>query len=121
MTTTGSLFSGYRGLDAAVEEHFGATPAWSCDNDPDASRLLAHHWPTVPNLGDITAVDWSTVEQVEILTGGWPCQPWSVAGKRKGKADARALWPEVERAVRALRPRLVVLENVPNIRAQVAA
>lgn len=104
-----------RGLDMAVEEHFGATPAWSCDNDPDASRLLAHHWPAVPNLGDITAVDWSAVEPVEILTGGWPCQPWSVAGKRKGKADARALWPEVERAVRALRPRLVVLENVPNI------
>ena len=111
----GSLFSGAGGLDMAVEAVFGATTAWHCEVDPAASKVLAHRWPSVPNLGDITKVDWNTVEPVDILCGGWPCQPWSIAGQKKGVEDERALWPEVARAVRALRPRMVVLENVPTI------
>jgi DNA (cytosine-5)-methyltransferase 1 len=111
----GSLFTGYGGLDLAAEEFYTAEVAWSCDIDLGASKILAHRYPDAPNLGDITAVDWSTVEPVNILTGGWPCQPFSLAGKQKGAADERALWPEVVRAVRTLRPGHVVLENVAAI------
>lgn len=111
----GSLFTGYAGLDLGVRAALGGEIAWHCDNDPAAAAVLAHHWPDVPNLGDITAVDWQTVDPVDVLTGGWPCQPWSHAGQRKGADDDRALWPEVARAVREIRPRHLVLENVPGI------
>jgi DNA (cytosine-5)-methyltransferase 1 len=111
----GSLFTGYGGLDCAVEQFFNGETVWTCDNDPGASKIIAHRYPDIPNLGDVTKADWTQVEPVEILTGGWPCQPFSHAGKRLGAADERALWPEVARAVRALRPRYVVLENVAAI------
>jgi DNA (cytosine-5)-methyltransferase 1 len=64
--------------------------------DPAPSRVLARHWPDVPNLGDITAVDWRTVEPVDVLTGGTPCQDVSHAGQRRGMrpgTDIRAWWP----------------------------
>ncbi|MCY0959632.1 DNA cytosine methyltransferase [Streptomyces sp. H27-H5] len=85
----GSLCSGYGGLDMAVMDLLGATVAWHCQYDPDdkhqyAARILAHHWPHVPNHGDVTAVDWSAVEPVDILTAGFPCQDVSLAGKRAG-------------------------------------
>lgn len=108
----GSLCSGYAGLDMAVEDALGATTAWFCEYDRDPSAILAHHWPHVPNHGDVKATDWSQVEPVDILTAGYPCQPFSHAGKRKGSDDPRHLWPDVARAIGALRPRLVVLENV---------
>lgn len=110
----GSLFSGARagGLDLAVEAVFGGRTVWHCEQDAAASKVLAYRWPGVPNLGDITAVDWAQVEPVDIICGGWPCQPFSVAGKRKGADDERALWPEVARALRVVRPRIVALENV---------
>jgi DNA (cytosine-5)-methyltransferase 1 len=111
----GSLFSGAAGLDLAVEAVFGAHTVWHVELDPAASKVLAHRYPGVVNHRDITAVDWATVEPVDILCGGWPCQPWSSAGKRLGESDERALWPEVARAVRILRPRIVALENVPGI------
>jgi len=113
----GSLFSGYRGLDIAAEGFFGAQTIWWSDIDPGAVKINEHHWPDQPNLGDITTVEWSEVAPVDILTGGWPCQPFSVAGKRKGASDERALWPYLARAVRALRPSYVVLENVAAIAA----
>ena len=69
------------------------------------------HWPAL-NLGDITTVDWSTVEPVDLLTAGYPCQPFSTAGRRKGTDDERHLWPHVADAVRVLRPRRAFLENV---------
>lgn len=122
----GSLFSGAGGLDMAVEAVFGGRTVWHCEVDPAASKVLAHRRPDVLNLGDITEVNWNALRfhiddlpgvsfKVDILCGGWPCQPWSVAGKKKGTDDERALWPYVTRAVRALRPRWVVLENVPNV------
>ncbi|WP_244190662.1 DNA cytosine methyltransferase [Streptomyces caeruleatus] len=85
----GSLCSGYGGLDMAVCDVLGASVAWHCQYDPDdkhqyAARILAHHWPDVPNHGDVTAVEWSDVEPVDVLTAGFPCQDVSLAGKRAG-------------------------------------
>lgn len=108
----GSLCSGYRGLDAAVEAVFGGTTAWVSDIDPGASAILAHHWPQVPNLGNLTTVDWSAVEPVDIVCGGYPCQPFSDAGKRLGVNDERHIWPYIATALRVLRPRYAIFENV---------
>lgn len=108
----GSVCSGYRGLDAAVEAVFGGTTAWVADIDPGANQILAHHWPDVPNLGDITTVDWAAVEPVDILCGGYPCQPFSDAGLRKGTEDERHIWPFIADALRVLRPRYAIFENV---------
>ncbi|AYR02558.1 DNA methylase [Gordonia phage Bibwit] len=110
----GSLFSGYGGLDLAVEAAFGAEPAWFVEFDDAPSRILAHHWPHVPNYGDVTAIDWTQVEPVDVLTGGFPCQDVSAAGRRAGMADGTrsGLWSHMAAAIDALRPRWVVIENV---------
>jgi len=75
----GSLFSGTGGLDLAVEQVTGARPAWFVENEPAPSKILAHHWPDVPNLGDVTQIDWAAMggdandsHRVDILTGGYP-------------------------------------------------
>jgi DNA (cytosine-5)-methyltransferase 1 len=111
---TGSLFSGYAGLDAAVNEMFGAETAWFSEFDKGPSKILAHRFPGVPNHGDITKIDWSTVEPVDILTGGSPCQDLSHAGKRAGMTEGTRsnLWVAMREAIAALRPSLVVWENV---------
>jgi len=112
----GSLCTGYGGLDMAVQQVLGGDVVWHSDVDPGASALLAHHHPEVPNLGDLTAVDWAQVladlGPVDVVTGGYPCQPFSLAGDRKGTDDARHIWPHIATALDALRPRIVVLENV---------
>jgi len=108
----GSLCSGYRGLDMAVEQVFGGTTAWVSDIDPGANKILAHHWPEVPNLGDLTTTAWDQVEPVDIVCGGYPCQPFSTAGKRKGTSDERHIWPDIARALGVLRPRIAIFENV---------
>lgn len=114
----GSLCSGYGGLDMAVQAAVpGAEVAWHAQYDPDdrhqyAARILEHRFPGVPNHGDVTAETWFGVEPVDILTAGYPCQPISWAGQGRTTEDARWLWPHVARAVRLLRPRLVLLENV---------
>jgi DNA (cytosine-5)-methyltransferase 1 len=119
----GSLFSGYGGLDLAVAEVLGGTVAWHCENDTAASRVLAHHWPDVPNLGDITAVDWSTVEPVDVLTGGFPCQDVSHAGRRAGLGPGTrtGLWSAMADAIDHLRPALVIAENVRGLLSARAA
>lgn len=108
----GSLCTGYGGLDLAASAVFDLEPVFHAETDPAASRVLARHWPDVPNLGDITALDWTTVPRVDVLGAGYPCQPESLGGKRKGVDDARWIWPAVAQAVRVLRPRIVLLENV---------
>lgn len=114
----GSLFSGYGGLDLAALQLFPqSSVAWHCEWDDAPAKILDHHWPTVPNLRDVTGVDWSTVEPVDILTGGYPCQPFSAAGQRKGTDDERHLWPYVRDAIRILRPRFTLLENVAGHRS----
>lgn len=112
MTRIGSLCTGYGGLDHAAQTVLGGDLAWVCDPDPGAATLLAHRYPHIPNHHDLTVIDWTTAEAVDVLTAGWPCQPFSLAGRRKGAADERAIWPHIARAVRDLRPRHVVLENV---------
>ena len=112
----GSLCSGAGGLDMAVEHVFGARTVWHCETDPAASKVLAHRWPGVPNYGDITSLDF-LAEPVDILTAGYPCQPFSHAGRRKGTDDERHLWPHVWEAIRRLQPRYTVLENVAGHRS----
>ncbi|MFJ1539198.1 DNA cytosine methyltransferase [Micromonospora chalcea] len=113
MHRLGSLCTGYGGLDLAAEAVLGPLEhAWHAEIDPHASTVLAHHWPATPNLGDLTAVDWTQAEPIDVLTAGYPCQPLSLAGRRAGLTDERWIWDDVIRAVRALRPRLVLLENV---------
>lgn len=104
----GSLFSGYGGLDLAV----GGDLAWYCEVEPAACKVLEVHHPGVPNLGDITQVNWSDVPPVDVITGGYPCQPFSTAGHRKGTNDERHLWPYVREALRHLQPHTALLENV---------
>lgn len=111
----GSLFSGYGGLDLAAQAVYpDATPAWHVEFDDAPARILAHHWPEVPNMHDVTTVDWAAVEPVDILTGGFPCQDVSVAGRRAGMTDGTrsGLWSHMVRAIDELRPGLVVIENV---------
>ena len=110
----GSLFSGYGGLDLAVTAVTGAEVAWHCEWDDAPSKVLADNFPGVPNYRDVSKVDFSQVEQVDILTGGFPCQDLSLAGKRAGlKEGTRSgLWSEFARAIETIRPRLVVIENV---------
>ena len=108
----GSLCSGCGGLDLAAMAVFGAVPVFHAETDPAAARVLAHRFPGVANLGDITAIDWSAVPRVDVLCAGYPCQTDSLAGQRKGVDDARWIWPAVAGAVRVLRPRIVLLENV---------
>lgn len=109
----GSLFTGYGGLDMASRAVFGGELAWVSDNHPSAVKLLAHRHPEVPNLGDITAIDWAQVELVDLIAAGFPCQDISNAGQRAGIEGARSgLWSYVGDAVRVLRPQHLVLENV---------
>ncbi|MFR9723568.1 DNA cytosine methyltransferase [Streptomyces sp. MS19] len=110
----GSVCTGYGGLDMAVAEVFGGRVVWVADPDPGASAILAHRFPGVPNLGDIRAVDWAGVEPVDVVIGGYPCQPFSLAGELKGTADERHLWPDIARALGVLRPRYAIFENVAN-------
>lgn len=109
----GSLCSGYGGLDTAVRTVFGGSVVWHADSDPGAAAILTHHWPHTPNLGDIAATDWRAVPPVDVLTAGYPCQPFSLAGRQKGLADDRHIWPHIATALRVLRPRYAIFENVP--------
>jgi DNA (cytosine-5)-methyltransferase 1 len=85
---------------------------WHFEVDKYASQVLDARWPGVPNYGDITSADFCQVEPVDVLTAGYPCQPFSFAGKQLGEFDERHLWPSVASAIRQLRPRHVLLENV---------
>lgn len=116
MTTIGSLFTGYGGLDMGVAMAIDpdARVAWTSDIEPGPRKLAQVRWPDTPNLGDITAIDWADVEPVDIICGGSPCQDLSLAGKRAGMASGTrsGLWESMAAAVETIRPRLVVWENV---------
>ena len=110
----GSLFSGYGGLTMAVEAVFGGDLAWVADISPGARKVLAERFPDVPNLGDLTAVDWSSVPPVDVIEGGSPCQDLSVSGRRAGMTGSTrsGLWESMRRAIETLRPQWVIWENV---------
>lgn len=107
--TVGSLFSGIGGLDLGLERA-GMDVIWQSEIDPYACQVLGKHWPHTPNLGDITAIDWSTVERPDVICGGYPCPAFSQAAR--GRNVAPDLWPHMRAAIAALRPAYAVLENV---------
>ena len=110
----GSICSGYGGLDTAVAEIFGAEVAWFFEYDKAPSKILAHHWPEIPNYGDVTTADWAAIEQVEIICGGTPCQDLSGVGKRAGMTEGTRsnLWVAMREAIAIQQPRNVVWEKV---------
>lgn len=110
------LFEGYGGTSMAAARVLGElNTLWVSDVKPAACTLLDYRRPDVPNLGDMTQIDYMEQSPVDVLTASWPCQPHSSAGKRLGEADPRALWPHVARAVGHLRPAVFLGENVARI------
>lgn len=108
----GSLFSGIGGFDLAAE-WMGWENVFHCEWNEFGQKVLKHYWPNAESFSDITKTDFTKYYgTVDIITGGFPCQPYSSAGKRKGKEDERHLWPEMCRAIREVSPRFVVGENV---------
>jgi DNA (cytosine-5)-methyltransferase 1 len=109
--TVGSLFSGIGGLDLGLERA-GMEVIWQSEIDPYGCRVLKKHWPEVVNHGNIKEIKWGNVVRPDIICGGYPCQPFSTAGKRNGTDDPRHLWPWVREAISELRPKYAILENV---------
>lgn len=108
----GSLFSGIGGFDLAAE-WMGWNNVFHCEWNPFGQKVLKHYWQNAISYGDITQTDFTIHRgNIDILTGGFPCQPYSVAGKRLGKEDERHLWPEMLRVIREVSPTYIVGENV---------
>ena len=108
----GSLFSGIGGFDLAAE-WMGWENKFHCEWNPFGQKVLHYYWPNAEQFTDITKTDFTKYEgTIDIISGGFPCQPYSSAGKRLGKEDERHLWPEMLRAIREIQPRWVVGENV---------
>jgi DNA (cytosine-5)-methyltransferase 1 len=110
--THGSLFSGIGGFDLAAH-WMGWDNIFHCEWNEFGQKVLKHHFPTSTSYNDITKTDFTIHRgEIDILTGGFPCQPYSTAGLRKGKADERHLFPEMLRAIKEIKPRWVIGENV---------
>ena len=108
------LFSGIGGFALAAKWN-GFRTVGFCDNEPYAQAVLRKHWPDVPIHDDIRKVRGDLYAGVTLLTGGFPCQPFSVAGKQRGKTDDRYLWPEMLRVIREAGPTWILGENVAGI------
>lgn len=111
-----SLFSGIGGIDLAAEWAGIETVAF-CEREPFCQKVLAKHWPNIPIYDDVCTLTKERLEQdgigtIDLIFGGYPCQPFSLAGDRQGQNDDRHLWPEYFRLVQAIRPRWVIGENV---------
>jgi DNA (cytosine-5)-methyltransferase 1 len=113
--TFGSLFAGIGGIDRGLE-NAGWACRWQVEVEPFCQAVLAAHWPHVQRYGDIKRMDIEQLADVDLIAGGFPCQPHSLAGKRKGTADERWLWPWFARVIECLGPRYVLIENVPGLR-----
>lgn len=114
MITVGSLFTGIGGIDLGLERS-GMEIKWQVENDEYCTHVLEKHWPTVRRFTDVRELSGSSLETVDVICGGFPCQPVSTAGQRKAQADPRWLWPEFARLVDELRPEYVIVENVPGL------
>lgn len=114
MIKVGSLFSGIGGLELGLERA-GMKTIWQVEWDSFARKVLEKHWPGVPKYEDIKTVDFKSLPKPDLICGGFPCQPISCAGKRKGDKDERWLWPEFYRAICETQPRWVLVENVPGL------
>lgn len=112
--TFGSLFAGIGGFDLGLERA-GMKCLWQCEKDPYALKVLEKHWPDVRRYDDITTLDSAALAPVDLICGGFPCQPFSVAGKRKGAGDDRFLWPAMLKVIETVRPTWVLGENVPGL------
>jgi DNA (cytosine-5)-methyltransferase 1 len=110
--SVGSLFTGIGGIDLAAE-WAGMEITWQCEKEEFCQKVLRKHWPGVDLHDDITTLD-GTKLRADVIAGGFPCQPYSIAGKRGGEEDYRALWGEMFRIIEEVRPRWVVGENVAN-------
>ena len=112
----GSLFSGIGGIELGFERE-GFETRWFVENNPYCQEVLKQHFPKATIYGDITKLDFSKLEQVEVLTGGFPCQDISVAGYKMGIKEGKrsSLWQYYKEAIRVLRPEYAVIENVPNL------
>jgi DNA (cytosine-5)-methyltransferase 1 len=112
--THGSLFSGIGGFDLAA--HWcGVKTLWQVEREPFCQNLLKQHFPKTKLFDDVTKVGKNELQPVSIISGGFPCQPFSHAGKRKGKTDNRYLWPDMFRVIKELQPNYIIGENVPGI------
>jgi DNA (cytosine-5)-methyltransferase 1 len=115
MLTHGSLFSGIGGFDLAAQ-WAGIKTVWQVENDPFCNKVLEKHFPNAKRFGDIKTVrGGADLQPVDIISGGFPCQPFSCAGKRRGAEDDRFLWPEMLRIISEVRPTWAICENVPGI------
>jgi DNA (cytosine-5)-methyltransferase 1 len=116
----GSLCTGYGGLDIAVLAVFGGKLAWCADNDTHVSTILPARYPDVPNLGDVTTLDWAKVPAVDVLCTGFPCQDISFSGRGAGieKGVRSGIWKNIVIGIRELRPTVIVVENVAAIRSR---
>jgi len=106
------LFSGIGGFALAAKLAGGIKTIGFSEIDPYANTILKRHWPEVPNYGDIRNVP---PIRCDLITGGFPCQPFSIAGKRRSKSDPRHLWPQMLRVISECKPTWVLGENVPHI------
>lgn len=115
MREVGSLFSGIGGIELGLERTGYFKTKWFVENNEFCQRILARHWPGIPIHGDITTLDFSKLPKVDMLTGGFPCQDISVAGRGAGiREGARSgLWFYFAKAIGILRPRYALIENVP--------
>lgn len=114
----GSLFAGIGGNELAAQ-WMGWENVFSVECDPFCQKVLRHHFPTTHHYGDIRKFDGTKYRgQIDILTGGFPCQPFSAAGRRRGTEDDRFLWPEMLRVIREIQPAWIVAENVRGITTQ---
>jgi DNA (cytosine-5)-methyltransferase 1 len=106
------LFSGIGGFSLGLERTGGFETVAFCEIEPFPRKVLAKHWPGVPIYEDVRKLKGADIGAVDVICGGYPCQPFSAAGKRQGKDDDRHLWPEFMRLVAELRPAWVIGENV---------
>ena len=106
------LFSGIGGISLGLERTGGFVTVAFCEIDPFCRKVLAKHWPSVPIFEDVRTLDATGLGTIDVITGGYPCQPFSQAGKRLGAEDDRYLWPAMFEVIKAVRPTWVIGENV---------